>query len=95
MNNELSTKIYCLKMNDGNLVYLDEKQYSSLKEILEADTKAFIDIEGEIINTKYIMGLYRTETVEAEIRRKNGQWKCGHGYWHNKGEECGHNIFRG
>ena len=90
--NEISNKTYVIKMSDGTLIYISQEQADNLKQILQSENKTFIDVEGQAISTRYINGIFTAEVIDSEIRRKNGQWKCEYGTWHDKGQQCGCGI---
>jgi len=50
--------------------------------------KGFIRVEGRTINTVDCSGIYEAIDIEDMYRRKNGQWQCKHGGWHDRDEEC-------
>jgi hypothetical protein len=57
-----------------------------LREILpKLERGGFVDIDGEILNVKDIVGIFSPKVIEEPIRRKNGQWKDSKGNWHDKG----------
>ena len=72
-----------ISMRDGVEIYIEEKKLEPLMPLLE--TKRFIKIEKEVINTADISGVYLAKTIENKTRRKNGQWQDEYG-WHDKGE---------
>ena len=50
----------------------------------------FIELDGEVLNTADIVGIFSPQTVENMIRRKNGQWQGKDGKWYNRGDRvCG------
>lgn len=91
MSQELSTKTYCIKMSDGSFIYIDDKQKSAINTLFNSgNDSAVIDIDDENIRIKYIMGIYKVSTIEAELRRKNGEFQCGGcKQWLPKGSKCG------
>jgi hypothetical protein len=89
MTQELTKKLMCILMREKAEIWIEKDKLEPLMGMLE--TKRFVNIDGQIINTADISGIYSAETMEDITRRKNGQWKCEAGnYWHNKGEICAH-----
>lgn len=41
-----------------------------------------------------VWAVVRAATLEDEDRRRNGQWNCRSGYWHNKSDKCTHDSNR-
>jgi len=89
MSKEITKKLMCILMREKAEIWLEKDKLDSLMKALE--TKRFVKVGDQIINTADISGIYTAETMEDITRRKNGQWKCKQGnYWHERGEQCGH-----
>jgi len=89
MTTEIAKKQKCLRLRSGIEIWLDEEKWIRLEEVLSSlAVKKFIDIEGRIINTADIEGIYKPEDLEELNRRKNGQWKCDYNIWHHRNETC-------
>jgi hypothetical protein len=58
------------------------------KTISNSQTK-FVKIGGQLVNPFEILGVFTPEAMEDRQRRKDGQWKCLKGTWHEKGVGCG------
>ena len=89
-NKEISKKLYCVQLRTGVEIWLEEDKINSIKNFLsEARSSHFLTFDnGEVINTADIAGIFSAQTMEELTRRRNGQWKCNHGYWHKRGEDC-------
>lgn len=87
--NELAKDLMCVCMRNKVEVWVESEKVEKLKEIL-SNTKEnrFIDFNGQSINTADIIGIFDAQTMEEMMRRKNGQWKCDQGNWHNRYEKC-------
>jgi hypothetical protein len=93
MNTEMSKNLVCILMREGVEIWIEAEKLEPLMGMLE--TKRFIKIEGRIINTADISGIYPAGDMENLTRRKNGQWKDQKGIWHDKGErvcKCGNVV---
>jgi len=89
MSQEISKNLMCIVMRGGIEVWIEYDKLGSLMDLLE--TKRFVKVENQIINTADISGIYDAKTVEDNWYKKNGYWKCKQGnYWHKRNEECGH-----
>lgn len=89
MTQEITKNLICILTRDGNETWIDESKFEELIELVE--TKKFLRIEGKLINTADISGVYPAKDMEERWYRKNGYWKCKAGnYWHKPHEECGH-----
>jgi len=90
----LTSKELCLQMRSGLKIWLDNTKAKELQNILtKTDRHLFINLNGETINTADLSGIFKPETIAELTRRKNGEWKCDLGYWHNKGEKCDGGVY--
>ena len=88
MNKEIANKQKCLMIRNGVEIWLDEKRWEKLEYALKNSIGKFYDMEGRTINVADIVGIFLPIDLEEMKRRKNGQWKCGYGVWHNRGDDC-------
>jgi hypothetical protein len=79
-------------MRNGIEIWIDEEKFNQKEEALK--TERFIKIGENIINTADIMAVVSPNVLEETTRRKNGQWKCKHGTWHERGEQCACEEFK-
>ena len=93
MTQELSKNLMCIKMRSGIEIWIEKEKAQKLIDLLGTTKTKFVEIENEIINSVDIEGVFSPKTIEDLTRRKNGQWKCSYGYWHNRGEECAHHLY--
>ena len=91
--NELTKNLMCVVMRDGIEIWIDEDKVDALQKMLEKNR--FVRIGKQVINVADVSGVYEAKTMEEKTRRKNGQWKCEAGYWHEKNQECGHHNLPG
>lgn len=84
--NEITKKQMCVLMRSGIEIWLDEDRAENLIKSME--TSKFIRLEGSVVNTYEIIGIYTPEHMEDVKRHKNGQWKCKLASWHDRGEKC-------
>ena len=87
--NEIVTKLYCVQVRSGVEIWLDEARAIKLQDALQEITShKFIRYETQTINTADIVGVFEATSMEELTRRKNGQWKCSTGTWHERKTEC-------
>lgn len=81
-------------MRSGVEVWLEDSRIEELKKGLRTLTSnKFIEIDDRMINTADITGIFTPEDMQDLTRRKNGEWKCDKGHWHQRSEQClGHKI---
>jgi len=87
MNQELSKELMCILMRSGVEIWMEKEKLDIITNQLEG-TKRFINVDGNIINSVDISGIFKVEEMEDNKRRKNGQWKCKEGTWHDRFEKC-------
>jgi len=89
MKKELSKPQKCLIQRNGVEIWLDNEKANKLQIILNNITEhKFVEFEGRTINTADCTGVYLSKDMEELTHRKNGQWQCNYGTWHNKNERC-------
>ncbi len=87
--NEISKSLKCIIMRNGVEIWKEQERIDNLRSMLISGKKVgFIDVDGEMINSVDIVGIFNPETMGDTIRRKSGQWKCFKGVWHEKNEKC-------
>ena len=93
MTQEITKELMCIKVREGMEVWVEKEKIENLIAMLiNHRTGKFIKVEGELINTVDVVGIFTAETMEDITRRKNCQWKCLYNFWHSKGEECAHHL---
>lgn len=91
--NEITDKTYCIITNYGNKLYITEEQYRQIYNNFDKLESIKIKNQG-IINKKYVVMIAKASEIIEEDKKRQGMWKCRYGYWHKKGEECGHNNIK-
>jgi len=91
---KITNKEKVIIMRNGVEIWLEEKRADELIRLLEITETKFVKINGEMINSADITGVFEPMSVEDMKRRKNGQWKCEFGKWHEKNTKCGHGELR-
>ena len=91
MTNELSKSLFCVYMRNGVEIWMEQERVEKLQGLIEGMTGTkFVNFDSETINTADIVGIFSAQTMDENTRRKNGQWKCGFNYWHDRGGKCEH-----
>ena len=89
MSKEISKSLRCVLLRNGVEIWREQDRMEVLGESLIGSQKVgFIKVDGEIINAADITGIFTPETMDALTRRKNGQWRCVLGQWHDRGARC-------
>lgn len=83
----LSKELVCVLIRGDMEFWMENERADHLRRALEANPR-FIDIDGATINTYEIVGIFPAAAMEEKTRRKNGEWRCKVGNWHEKGQSC-------
>lgn len=83
---EIAKKQRCVLIRGGLEIWVDEEKVDTLMQAMQS--QKLIDIDGEIVNTFEIVGVYTPDRVEEIRMNKQGKWKCKHGNWHDRHEKC-------
>ena len=88
--NKLSVPSKCIVFRNGIEIWIPEgEKLDKLQNILgNLQAHMFINWEGTSMNTADITGVFAPSTMEDMKRRKNGDWLCAKGEWHQKFTEC-------
>lgn len=79
----------CLIMRNGLEIWIDEEKAEIIgNDLVKGQLKGILKIEGRYLNTVDIIGIFTAEDVSDLTCRKNGQWKCENGQWHDKNKKC-------
>ncbi len=90
MTTDVSKNLFCIVLRGGMEVWLEQDRATALQDVLQRITSSkFIMVDDQTLNTADITGVFKAATMADATRRKNGQWSCQHGGWHDKGEQCG------
>lgn len=93
MTNELAKKQMCIYIRNGIEIWLDEEKALQFGEDLNNESAGkFNTINGQVINSADIVGIFTPENMDDLKRRKQGQWKCKHNKWWPKEDsrcDCG------
>ena len=92
--NELSKELRIISLRNGVELSIEKDRADKLIALMEQ--RKIYEIDGRIINTADITGIFSPADLEASIRRKNGQWQDRTGKWHDKGTRicpvCGNEL---
>jgi len=98
MTQGLSKELMAICIRNGAEIWLEKEKVDELMLRLETlKEHKFVRLPtNEMINTADIVGMLKATTMEALIRRKNGQWQGKDGKWYNKGDKvcstCGNVV---
>lgn len=89
MTTEISVCLVCVSLRNGVEIWIEKDKAESLMAALSSpNPPQFIKYGGRLLNRADIVGVFEASDMDSLTRRKNGQWKCASGKWHDKGEKC-------
>lgn len=78
----------CVLLRGGIELWIDAERRDALEARLKDSSVRFIKLDNQTVNTFEVLGIFTPDAIEERRRRKNGQWTCKAGSWHDKGDEC-------
>ena len=90
---EIAQNLVCVQMRAGMQIWIEANRAQTLQSILEnLSEHKFIRFDEQTINTADIVGVFTAQTMDMHTRRKNGEWQCNYGEWHERFEKCSCNV---
>lgn len=93
MNYELAKPQVCVLVRGGLELWIDEERVEEFQKTISNTQNRFVKIGSQLVNPFEILGVFTPDAMEDRQRRKNGQWKCLQGNWHEKGVGCGCPVY--
>ena len=84
---ELSKNLMCISIKGNIEIWIEEERINGLITKLN-DKPGFIEIDGQIVNSYDIIGVFDASTMYDAQQRRKGSWMCGKGNWHLRNETC-------
>jgi len=88
---QITDKMFVVMLKGNYCCWINEKQKELLEQALLSGKK-FIKVDEFFFNSSDISFILPASEIDREDKVKKGEWQCKYGYWHSKGEECGHGI---
>lgn len=88
MSKEITKQQNCVLIRGGIELWIDTERVIELEKALQDSTKRFLKINGQLINSFEIIGLFTPESIAERHRLQTGEWKCQKGRWHEKKHRC-------
>ena len=86
---QLAKNLMCVQMRSGVEIWMEQVRVEKLQQVLRNITShKFVDFDEQTINTADVVGVFNATSMDEHTRRKNGQWKCDSGEWHDRGAKC-------
>lgn len=87
MEQEITKNLRCILLRNGIEIWEEKDKTNKLQDLLSnIKVSTFVHFEDMSINTADIVGIFDPKTMDNYSRRKNGEWKCREGVWHEKGQ---------
>lgn len=89
MDTSLARPQKCVIIRGGFEIWVDVEKANRLQDTLQNLTShLFITWGDDQFNTADVTGIFSPATMDERTRRKNGQWQCQAGEWHDRFEKC-------
>lgn len=88
MTNAITKQERCVLLRGETRLWIEEERVQQLEEALKNPNNRFLKINGQLVNTFEIIGVFTPKMIENRVRYKNGQWECEQGKWHERGQQC-------
>jgi len=86
---EITKELKFIIMRNGIEISLEGEKLKNFENYLSINQGSqFIRLEGRVINTADLVGVFFPKDLEELSYRKKGKWKCEYGRWHNRNETC-------
>lgn len=86
---EISTRHYVCILKDGSRFFLEDEDAERLRLAIRSGSQ-FLEIEDSLVASSEFSRLISSENYQETEKIRRGEWKCRFGFWHHRGEECGH-----
>lgn len=86
MNKYITASQRCVVLIGGIEIWVESDRADKLQKLME--TQKYIELEGSTIAVSQIAGIFTSNHMDELKRKKNGQWICKKGVWHDRGEKC-------
>ncbi|MDE2016024.1 MAG: hypothetical protein KGI72_05875 [Patescibacteria group bacterium] len=84
----ITTQHRCVSLRNGIEIWCEQDRLRDLESALLLGKGGVAKIGEDLINLADIVGIFSASTMDSVTRRKNGEWKCKNGKWHDKGTKC-------
>ena len=93
MPRQLTDKTECLMLRGNYKTYLTKKEADFVSQQF-AEGKDVVRLQDNGVTKTFfkysILFILPAADIEKQDKVKKGDWMCNYGYWHNRGETCGH-----
>jgi len=87
--NQIVKKLSCISIRNGVEVWVEHERLEAIYGLLsQANPPRFLKYEDRMINTADVVGIFNAEDMADLTRRKNGEWECKSGIWHERKQIC-------
>jgi hypothetical protein len=89
MTNEISDKTMVLVSRLGDF-WINPGQAKKIMAIKEQKPDATLELQGNFISCRNVLGVLTAESYAALNHRRRGDWQCKYHQWHERKETCQH-----
>ena len=85
MEKSVTKKQKVIVVRGGIYIYFDADNEDKVLQVINQKKGQIIEIEGQLVNTVAIEGIYDPAFVEEVMMRRRGMWKCiEKGHWNDR-----------
>ena len=85
MESKLDIMRKVLLLKNGLRYFLNNIEYGLVYKAMKGE---FMEVQGDIISTSQIEGIFTPDKVEEADKRRRGMWMCRYNKWHSRQDNC-------
>lgn len=89
--NTITDKTYCLITKHRIQIWVNKATRDSIIKMMKAGGDKTVLVNDNAISLDGL-AIYTAETMANNDKVKRGEWKCKYNYWHERNQQCGHNL---
>lgn len=86
MKRDIAKNQMCIFIRGGVELWVDKDKIQAIEE--EIKKGGVFRLEENVIRGNDVIGIFKPEVIAERARRKNGEWVCSYGKWHEKFKKC-------
>lgn len=86
---DLAKQQKVMLLTDGIQLWIDSDRADAfMAQIRDMAFDDIVEYEGRSFTRRMFLGFFLPGDIESMTKRKNFQWQCKGGQWHDRGENC-------
>jgi len=91
--NSITDKTYCLITKHRIKIWINKDERDKILAMMSNSSQKTIIVNDNAIQTDGIC-IYTSDTMSNNDKINRGEWKCKYDYWHERNQQCGHNLIK-